>query len=128
MWYATATWRATRATDDGKTNGKHKNKQVVGREKKEEKKKMRATSSSSPLYFFHTDVQLVICPIWRGHLMLGWFGHRDHDCEMEACICRRLSEEQPVFEVFPGNGSCNVALDVLLGHANGGGGSIRVCK
>ena len=60
MWYATVTWRARRATDDGKTNRKQKKNKAVGRG---EKKKTRVTykgPSSAPLDLCHTDIELAL--------------------------------------------------------------------
>lgn len=76
--------------------------------------------SSSPFHLCDTEVEFVLrkCPVWQRFLSLAWSGHRNHDSDVENCVCRRLSEGQPVFGVFQGDRPCNVALDVLWPHIN----------
>lgn len=101
--------RARRATNEDR-KAKRKDKHAAD-------KRIRATDtkspSSSPFHFCDTHMELVLMV-----LPFTWSGHRDHDSDMEGCVCRRLSEDQPIVEVFPGDRPCKVALNVLWLRAN----------
>jgi len=117
--------RARRAT--GKL-AESKKQASSGEREREKESAIHRGPSSTPLHFCHTDMELVLGTrqIRRGSLLWGWFGHGDHDCDMEARVCWRTSEEQAVFGALPGDGACDVALDISLRDASGG--RVRVYK
>jgi len=86
--------------------------------------------SSSPFHFRHTDMELALraCPIQYRVLPFGRFGHGNNDCNMEACVSRRLSEAQSLFGAFQDHRSHSVALNILPGRINRRRGRIRICK
>ena len=123
--YAALIRRARRAINaDEKTSGEQKTS-------REETKVMDTKNpSSSPFHFHHTDVKLVlwVYQIWHSALPLGWSWHTNHDRDMQARVCRRMSEEQPALRVFRRDERCNVALNVLGRRKKMRRGRIRVHK